>query len=628
MCLLEPCCYGPHEPHLLFLQSEPHPPLEMAVETEEIAKVKAHRWQISCLDFRADGFRLASGSWDKEVRIWDLSNLEVVTILKGAHRVPITSLSWEKPEGRLLSTGSADHTAVLWNTETGTQEKTLAEHSGWVLGTSFSTNSVLATSSWDKSIGIWDSRTGGLLNIYKDAHSKGVWSVDFHPHFPEILCSSGEDGSIKIWDLRTGKVTRNFTSGHSDAVVCAKWSPDGTTVASGSADTKVKNGFRFFLTFQLFFCNIIFLLQVCIWEVGTEALLNTVHGHTDTVKSLAFNPNTDAVVPVLASAGDFAVRLSDPRPSHDMELLTLTPHTLGKEVEAVGISPDGSLIVSGGRDGCLVFLTLSIPSLRPQYTRDNSISEKLRHSQNILDRSYDQDSTEDLHEEVSQISTSEGDLSLAASREDILLETSQKSLSGSRKVTGPHRKEVTARASRLKRTQKKVVDLPSMIAHLSASVTASMIEEQLSSSESEDEAVLEERETQKISALIGVAQKVDKYSQIATVQEAARKAPDPRFSLLPETAPMTIQEKRKFFESKEALESTDGGAAVAGSPVTNYNEYSGYSSLMEPNEEEDSDTEDGSYAMNSYQSTSRQRSFAEIGSEEEYYGDDIPFSMI
>ena len=363
------------------------------------------------------------------------------------------------------------------------------------------------------------------------------------------------------------------------------------------------------------------------------SLLNTIHSHTDTVKSLSFNPNTDAVVPVLASAGDFTLRLSDPRPSQTTELLSLSPHTLGKEVEAVGISPDGSLIVSGGRDGNLVFLTLSIPSLRPQLSVDSSVSEKLRNSQTILERSFDHDSLEDLNEAVSQASTSEGDLSLAASREDIILDQRPlKHQSGPSQQAGTHRKEVSARTSRMKRTQKKVVDLPSMIAHLSASVRESMIEEPRSSSDSEDG---EENQAQKISSLIGVAQKVDKYSQIAKktgIQEnQTHRAPAPRTSLLPETAPEAIKEKRKFFESKIAYEGTDGtdGQGSEG-PMDYYNEYNGYSSLMEPGDQEDddSDTEDGGSYTLDLQPGSRQRSFAEIGSEEEFYGDDIPFSMI
>ena len=214
----------------------------MSVGTEELATLKAHRWQVSCLAFRSDGFRLATAGWDKEVHVWDMVNLEVVTTLKGVHRVPITCLSWQGARGEVLCTGSADNTAVLWDPANGTHTQTLAGHSGWVLGACFSiSDSVLATASWDKTIGIWDSSTGQLINTY-EGHSEGVWSVDFHPSSSGVLCSGSEDGSVKVWDLREGKMTLNLasSSGHSDAVYCAKWSPDGNMIASGSADTKVE----------------------------------------------------------------------------------------------------------------------------------------------------------------------------------------------------------------------------------------------------------------------------------------------------------------------------------------------------------------------------------------------------
>lgn len=210
----------------------------MAVSTEELARLKAHRWQVSCLEFRQDGSWLASGGWDKEVHIWDLNNLEVYCTLKGAHKVPITNLSWQRPAGHLLCTSSADHTAVLWNVETARQVKTLTQHSGWVLGSCFSsTGSALATASWDGTVAIWDPETGEHINSYSD-HTKGVWAVDFHPNSSTVLCSGSEDGTVKMWDLRDGKVIRTLSSSHSDAVHCAKWSPDGTMIASGS-DTKV-----------------------------------------------------------------------------------------------------------------------------------------------------------------------------------------------------------------------------------------------------------------------------------------------------------------------------------------------------------------------------------------------------
>lgn len=209
----------------------------MPVQAEELTRLKAHRWQVSCLEFDRDGSRLASGGWDKEVHIWDLSSLEIAHTLKGT-RSPVTCLSWYRPNSGILCTGSADQTASLWNTETGCRVATLTEHFGWVLGSCFSASgSLLATASWDKTIRIWDAGTATLINNL-NGHTAGVWSVDFHPSSP-TLCSAGHDGSVMIWDARSNRPVRNLSYGHTDAVYCAKWSPDGALIASGSADTKV-----------------------------------------------------------------------------------------------------------------------------------------------------------------------------------------------------------------------------------------------------------------------------------------------------------------------------------------------------------------------------------------------------
>lgn len=210
----------------------------MPVLAEELTRFKAHRWQVSCLEFNHDGSQLASGGWDKEVHIWDLGSLEVVHTMKG-NRVPITCLSWYRQNSGILCTGSADQTASLWNTETGSCIATLKEHFGWVLGSCFSTSgSLLATSSWDKTVRIWDAGTATLINNLS-GHTAGVWSVDFHPK-SSTLCSAGQDGSVIVWDARSNKPVCKLSSGHTDAVYSAKWSPDGAMIASGSADTKVR----------------------------------------------------------------------------------------------------------------------------------------------------------------------------------------------------------------------------------------------------------------------------------------------------------------------------------------------------------------------------------------------------
>lgn len=210
----------------------------MPVLADELARLQAHRWQISDLSFSPDGTRLASAGWDKEVNIWELSNLEKVTNLSNVHRVPITSVSWLRPNGLVLCTGSADRTAALWNAETGAYICSLNDHSGWVLDTDFSaTGAFLATACWDHTVRIWDPGSETVINSLT-GHSGGVWSVDFHPHSSQ-LCSSSEDKSVRIWDARTNRPVGSLYGQHTDAVYCAAWSPDGSIIATGSADNKV-----------------------------------------------------------------------------------------------------------------------------------------------------------------------------------------------------------------------------------------------------------------------------------------------------------------------------------------------------------------------------------------------------
>lgn len=210
----------------------------MPVLIEELARFKGHRWQVSSLCVSPEGSLLASAGWDKEINVWDLSNLEPRFCLKDVHRSPVTSVAWHRPSGHLLCSVSADNTAALWATEGGYHVGSLHGHAGWVLGCGFSASgALLATSSWDKTVRIWDPGTETHISTLK-GHQAGVWSVDFHPR-SSTLCTGSEDGTVKIWDARSARLVRTLTGGHTDAVYCARWSPDGAMIASGSADTKV-----------------------------------------------------------------------------------------------------------------------------------------------------------------------------------------------------------------------------------------------------------------------------------------------------------------------------------------------------------------------------------------------------
>ncbi|MFM6843584.1 MAG: trypsin-like peptidase domain-containing protein, partial [Dolichospermum sp.] len=69
-------------------------------------------------------------------------------------------------------------------------------------------------------------------------HSDGVDLVAWSPD-GRTLASGSWDKTIKIWDGRTGNLLRTL-SGHSYSVSSVAWSPDGRTLASGSWDNTIK----------------------------------------------------------------------------------------------------------------------------------------------------------------------------------------------------------------------------------------------------------------------------------------------------------------------------------------------------------------------------------------------------
>ena len=301
----------------------------------------------------------------------------------------------------------------------------------------------------------------------------------------------------------------------------------------------------------------------------------------------------NVALPVLASAGDFTVHLSDPRPTQKADLLTLSPHLPGKEVEAVDISPDGSMLISGGRDGMLVLMTLFVPSLVPHSDSQfqTSISSVLRKSRHLRDRSYIYDATADDISEVSSelfgsrddlqaeleadaldsiltnknISQTDGD----TSRISALAKMKRMSRLGEKEVDlGDHatvkRKGPSARASREKRIKEKEVDIPTMIAHLAATTRPYGPEEPASSSssESEDEGEQSTPQNQK-DLLINVSSRVSRFTglnRLSSVQEAIMKPPPQRLSLLPDEAVGQLKDRRGVFENQgddDAFESEE-----------------------------------------------------------------------
>ncbi|KAG9089482.1 POC1 centriolar protein A [Ceratobasidium sp. UAMH 11750] len=196
--------------------------------------------EVNTTVFSPDGYRVASGSTDGTVRVWDAeTGAALLEPLRG-HSGPVHSVAFS-PSGHRIVSGSVDRTVRIWDAETGLALlDPLRGHSGAVNSVAFSPdNRRIASGSNDMTVRVWDAERGTTIFESLRGHSGVALSVAFSLDGRRIT-SGSSDMNVRVWNADTGAALLRPLSGHLNHVYSVAFSPDGRRIVSGSRDKTIR----------------------------------------------------------------------------------------------------------------------------------------------------------------------------------------------------------------------------------------------------------------------------------------------------------------------------------------------------------------------------------------------------
>ncbi|RMZ81696.1 hypothetical protein DV737_g2399, partial [Chaetothyriales sp. CBS 132003] len=197
-------------------------------------------WVTSLATSQENPNMLLSGSRDKTLIIWDLTRDE------SQYGIPKRSLHGHShivsdcvisSDGAYALSSSWDKTLRLWELSTGNTTRTFVGHTNDVLSVSFSAdNRQIVSGSRDRTIKLWNTLGDCKYTITDKGHTDWVSCVRFSPN-PQnpVIVSAGWDKLVKVWELASCRIQTDHI-GHTGYINTVTISPDGSLCASGGKD--------------------------------------------------------------------------------------------------------------------------------------------------------------------------------------------------------------------------------------------------------------------------------------------------------------------------------------------------------------------------------------------------------
>lgn len=279
-----------------------------------LADLVGHGGTVRAVAISPDGRRVATGSFDYSVRLWDFAEQSEIFVLDG-HAGPVNAIAFV---GTARAVSASDDGAIVWTLATGKPAFKLEGHRHKTMGVAVSPDQLwVATAGWDRTVRLWNVRDGSASSVL--ATTEPMNAVVFAANGTRIA-AGGHDGFLWLWDRASGAL-KGKLSGHERGITQLAVSPDGKRILSAGIDRTVR-----------------------LWDAEQEAEIAVYRHHDAQVYAVAFLPDGRRAV----SAGRNGI----------VAVWSLADGKVEREIKAhesivwgLVPSPDGRFVVSVASDG-------------------------------------------------------------------------------------------------------------------------------------------------------------------------------------------------------------------------------------------------------------------------------------
>ncbi len=274
-----------------------------------------HAHVVRSLAFSPDSRRLAIGSLDGMIQLWDVASGARLWANWNARNINRLAYS---PDGKVIACASSDSTVRLWDADHGTQIDSLL-HPAAVFAVTWSPDGRwLATGDSRGAVRLWEMDGPNPAPCIQTTveHTDWVRALAFSPD-SRLLASGSTDGKVIIWNIANGAIDQ-ILAGQTERVQRLAWSPSGRLLAFSGLDR-----------------------VIWLWEVGQDRPRAVLQGHTAPINGLAFTPDSNRL---LSGSDDGSLRVWDVLNGQTIRFIQGYISALYD----LDWSPDSAQIITGG----------------------------------------------------------------------------------------------------------------------------------------------------------------------------------------------------------------------------------------------------------------------------------------